>query len=179
MVGRHGCLRLFMQPRGRAVNNLEVIVIDLPREIRCVLIPITDGHVLLPTANVADALGYMKPDPILNAPPWLLGRLPWRGWRLPVFSFPALCGRLNTEDRAHARIIVLKALGGNVAMPFLALLTQGFPRLTTVTPELLIPTVDPYSGAEGVRAHVQIRDERAVIPDLDAIEGLVTKALAA
>jgi chemosensory pili system protein ChpC len=96
-----------------------------------------------------------------------------------VFSFPVLCGRLDVEDRAHARNIVLKALGGNAAMPFLALLTQGLPRLTTLTPELLMPTADQHPDALGVCARVQIRNERAVIPDLDAIEERVTKALAA
>ncbi|MDR2012960.1 MAG: chemotaxis protein CheW [Rhodanobacter sp.] len=151
---------------------------DQPHEVRCVMIPVTSGYVLLPNTSVADVLGYMKPDPIPNAPNWLLGRLHWRGWRLPMISFPVLSGRLNEEDRAHARIVVLKALGGNTAMPFFILMAQGFPRLTTITPDLLVPVTDPHPRAAGVRAEVQIRDDYAVIPDLDAIEALVTKALA-
>ena len=73
----------------------------------------------------------------------------------------------------------LMALGGHAGLPFLALLAQGFPRLTTITQELLIPTSDEHPHAPGVRAEVLVRDDRAVIPDLDAIEAMVAKALAA
>ena len=51
--------------------------------------------------------------------------------------------------------------------------------LTTITLELVIPTSDEHPHAPGVRAEVLVRDDRAVIPDLDAIEAMVAKALAA
>lgn len=151
---------------------------ELPREIRGVMVPVTDGRVLLPNATVAEVISYAKPEPIANAPAWLLGRLAWRGWRLPLFSFPMLTGRLEDESRANARVAVLKALGGNSAMPFLALLAQGFPRLTTITQELLIPSADEHHLAPGVKAEVLVRDDRAIIPDLDTIEGMVAHVLA-
>ena len=154
-------------------------MIELPREIRGVMVPVTDGRVLLPNATVAEVISYTKPEEIANAPAWLLGRLPWRGWRLPLFSFPMLTGRLQDESRSNARVAVLKAIGGNASMPFIALLAQGFPRLTTITQELLIPTSDENPHAPGVRAEVLVRDDRAIIPDLDMIEDMVAKALAA
>ena len=152
---------------------------ELPREIRGVMVPVTDGRVLLPNATVAEVISYTTPDPIAGAPAWLLGRLSWRGWRLPLVSLPILTGRLADESRMNARVAVLKALGGNAGMPFIALLVQGFPRLTTITQELLIPTSDEQPHAPGVRAEVLVRDDRAIIPDLDVIEGLVMEALAA
>ncbi len=154
-------------------------MIDLPREIRGVMVPVTNGRVLLPNATVAEVISYAKPEEVANAPAWLLGRLPWRGWRLPLFSFPMLTGELEDESRGNARVAVLKALGGNAGMPFLALLAQGFPRLTTITQDLLIPTSDENPHAPGVRAEVLVRDDRAIIPDLDAIEEMVANALAA
>jgi chemosensory pili system protein ChpC len=152
---------------------------ELPREIRGVMVPVTNGRLLLPNATVAEVISYAQPEPIENAPKWLLGRLSWRGWRLPLFSFPMLMGQLDDERRINARVAVLKALGGNAAMPFMAMLAQGFPRLTTITPELLIPSDDEHSHAPGVCAEVLVRDDHAIIPDLDAIEGMVTKALTA
>lgn len=154
-------------------------MLELPREIRGVMVPVTDGRVLLPNATVAEVISYTQPEQVANAPAWLLGRLAWRGWRLPLFSFPILTGQLEEERRANARVAVLKALGGHAGMPFLALLAQGFPRLTTITPELLIPTSDENPHAAGVRAEVLVRDDRAVIPDLDVIENMVANALAA
>lgn len=151
---------------------------ELPREIRGVMIPVTGGRVLLPNANVAEVITYVQPDPVANAPDWLLGELNWRGWHLPLFSFSILSGQATEEKYINARVAVLKALGGNDKLPFLALLVQGFPRLTTITPDVLIPADDDIQHVAGVRASVLVRDDHAVIPDLAAIEQLVGHALA-
>lgn len=152
---------------------------ELPREIRGVMVPVTDGRVLLPNATVAEVISYTQPEHIPNAPSWLLGRLPWRGWRLPLFSLPMLVGSATEENRANARVTVLKAIGGRAGLPFIALLAQGFPRLVTITQELLIPSSDESPHAPGVHSEVLVRDDRAVIPDLDAIEQMVVQALTA
>ena len=150
---------------------------ELSREIRGVMIPVTGGRILLPNATVAEVITYSTPEKIPNAPPWLLGRLSWRGWRLPLFSFSMLAGTVKEEGLSNAKVAVLKALGGHAKMPFLAMLAQGFPRLTTVTPDLLIPTGDESEHAPGVHAHVLVRDDQAVIPNLGQIEALVAEAM--
>ncbi|MBN8740883.1 MAG: chemotaxis protein CheW [Lysobacterales bacterium 69-70] len=152
---------------------------DTPREIRGVLIPITNGRVLLPNATVAEVITLANVEKIANAPEWILGRLSWRGWRLPLFSFAILSGLTHEEGSTGARVAVLKAIGGHAKMPFIAMLTQGFPRLTTVSPELLIPTGDEHHHPHGVRAQVLVRDDQAVIPDLNQIETLMAEALVA
>jgi len=152
---------------------------EISREIRGVMIPVTNGRVLLPNATVAEVITYSNPERIPNAPEWLLGRQSWRGWRLPLFSFSILTGLAHEEGYLGARVAVLKALGGHAKMPFIALLTQGFPRLTTITPDLLIPTGDENHPPVGVRNQVLVRDDHALIPDLNTIEGLMAQALAA
>jgi len=153
-------------------------MLEMPREIRGVMIPVTGGRVLLPNATVAEVISYAQPELVANAPSWLLGRLSWRGWRLPLFSFPMLTGQVAQEAYTNARVAVLKSLGGNAKMPFLALLAQGFPRLTTITPDSLIPTGDESEHPPGVHAQVLVREDQAVIPNLDHIESLVAQALA-
>ncbi|HEY8010622.1 MAG TPA: chemotaxis protein CheW [Rudaea sp.] len=152
---------------------------SLPREIRGVMIPISGGRVLLPNATIAEVISYSAPEKIENAPDWLLGRLTWRGWRLPLFSFSILSGIATSESVGSAKVAVLKALGGNAKLPFVALLAQGFPRLTTVLPDLLISTGGEDAQAPGVRAHVLVRNDHAVIPDLALIESMVADAMAA
>lgn len=152
---------------------------SIPREIRGVLIPVTGGRLLLPNATIAEVISYAEPEKVENAPSWLLGRLPWRGWRLPLFSFAMLSGVANHEGVANAKVAVLKGLGGNAKLPFVALLAQGFPRLTTVMPDLLISAGGEDAHAPGVRAHVLVRSDHAVIPDLRLIENMVAEALAA
>jgi chemosensory pili system protein ChpC len=147
------------------------------REIRGLMIPVTGTRVLLPNATVAEVITYSAPEKIANAPAWLLGRLSWRGWRLPLFSFAMLSGSAAQETVSNAKVAVLKALSGNAKMPFVAMLAQGFPRLTTITPDLLIPTGDEGEQRPGVHAHVLVREDQAVIPNLDQIETLVAQAL--
>jgi len=75
------------------------------------------------------------------------------------------------------RVAVLKALGGNPKLPFVAVVTQGFPRLTTLNAELIIPTHDGTELPPGVKAQVLVRDDVAVIPDLEGIEEQLTDML--
>jgi len=142
----------------------------LPREIRCVLVPVGNLRLLLPNATIAEVVTQSKPEPVDGAPDWLLGRIAWRGWRVPLVSFTQLAGTEEGDAELSVRVAVLKALGGNPALPFIAVLTQGFPRLTTLNAELIIPTHDGSALPPGVRAHVLVRDDVAMIPDLEWLE---------
>ncbi|HJW05342.1 MAG TPA: chemotaxis protein CheW [Rhodanobacter sp.] len=142
----------------------------LPREIRCVLVPVGNQRLLLPNATIAEVVTHSTPEPVAGAPAWLLGRIAWRGWRVPLVSFTQLAGTEEGDAELIVRVAVLKALGGNPKLPFIAVLTQGFPRLTTLNAELIIPTHDGKPLPPGVRAHVLVRDDVAMIPDLEWIE---------
>jgi chemosensory pili system protein ChpC len=64
----------------------------MPREIRGVMLPVTGGRVLVPNTTMAEVITYARPAPIADAPAWMLGRLAWRGWGLPVLAFSVLAG---------------------------------------------------------------------------------------
>ncbi|KRE88551.1 chemotaxis protein CheW [Frateuria sp. Soil773] len=150
----------------------------LPREIRCVLVPVGQLRLLLPNATVAEVITLPTAEPVEDAPEWLLGRIAWRGWRVPLLSFTRLAGAEEGDAELSMRVAVLKALGGNPKLPFIAVVTQGFPRLTTLNAELIIPTHDGTPLPPGVRAQVLVRDDVAVIPDLEGIEEQLTELLA-
>jgi len=142
----------------------------LPREIRCVLVPVGNQRLLLPNATIAEVITQSEPEPIAGAPDWLPGRIAWRGWRVPLVSFTQLTGTDEGDTEQSIRVAVLKALGGNPELPFIAVQTRGFPRLTTLNAELIIPTHDGTALPPGVRANVLVRDDVAMIPDLEWIE---------
>jgi len=150
----------------------------LPREIRCVLVPVGTLRLLLPNATVAEVITLPTPEPVEGAPDWLLGRIAWRGWRIPLLSFTKLAGAEEGDSELSSRVAVLKALGDNPKLPFIAVVTQGFPRLTTLNAELIIPTHDGTPLPPGVRAQVLVRDDVAVIPDLEGIESELVELLA-
>jgi chemosensory pili system protein ChpC len=149
----------------------------LPREIRCVLVPVGNLRLLLPNATVAEVITLATPEPVPGAPEWLIGRIAWRGWRVPLVSFTKLAGAQEGDADLSVRVAVLKALGDNPELPFVAVLTQGFPRLTTLNAELIIPTHDGKALPRGVKAQVLVRDDVAVIPDLEGIESDVYELL--
>jgi chemosensory pili system protein ChpC len=149
--------------------------IHAEQEIRGVLIQVEGARLLLPNAAISEVLSYAPPEPVADAPDWLLGRMRWRGWQLPLVSFARLSGTAVEQGGLGNKVIVLKALGGNPKAPYFALLTQGFPRLVTVSQERLV--VDAGGALpEAVAANVLLNDEPALVPDLDRIEAMLGDA---
>jgi len=143
------------------------------------MINITNGRVLLPNASVTEIISYSPPDPVDGAPAWLLGRMRWRGWRVPTISFSRLAGLAQTETERKAKVTVIKALGGNPKMPYLAMMAQGFPRLTNIAPDDLIVTGAEDFRAPGVLHTTILRDDSAIVPDLFQIEAMIEDVLLA
>lgn len=147
--------------------------------IRGVLIQVADARLLLPNATIAEVLSYADPDPVADAPDWLLGRIRWRGWQLPLVAFSRFAGIAADEQGGlGSKVIVLKALGGDQKRPFFALLTQGFPRLVTVTEAALGTEDDGVGLPDGVQARVRLNEDEALLPDLAALEERLHEALA-
>ncbi len=142
-------------------------------DIRGVMIPLTDAKILLPNASVSEVITYGDPVPVSDAPPWVLGTITWRGWRIPLFSFSLMAGQAPSENTSGAKVAILKALGGSSTMPYMALLAQGFPRLTTITDENMLLEGEQDDLPEGVSHVVSVNDEAAYVPDLDGIEALL------
>lgn len=151
----------------------------LPQDIRALMIAVANGRVLVPNALVSEIITAASPEPIAGAPAWIRGRVSWRGWRVPLFSLSLLAGLADAEPALNAKITLLKALGGNPRMPFMAMTCIGFPRLTTVGGDELLPAGSAASGTSraGVLMEVLLREDRAILPDLPMIEALITDAL--
>jgi chemosensory pili system protein ChpC len=147
------------------------------RDIRGVLITVTNGRLLLPNANVAEVITFSDPEAIENAPEWLLGRVRWRGWRLPLISFSRMAGWSQEDGHLGAKVAVLKALGNNPKLPFFAVLSQGFPRLVTVSTTTLVQSHDMKDLPLGVHSRVMLNDDPASVPDLMSLELLIQKAM--
>lgn len=148
--------------------------------IRGVLIQVADAKLLLPNATIAEVLSYADPDPLPDAPDWLLGRIRWRGWQLPLVAFSRFTGIASDEQGGlGSKVIVLKALGGDTKHPFFAVLTQGFPRLVTVTQAALVSDTHDESVPEGVLAKVRLNEDDVLLPDLATLETRIGEALAA
>jgi len=148
-------------------------------DIRGVLIQVAGGRLLLPNAAIAEVLSYADPEPVADTPDWLLGRIRWRGWQVPLVAFSRLAGLAEDQATLGNKVIVLKALGGDRGVPYFALVTQGFPRLVTVSRQALASEDVDADLPAGVQAQVRLNEDAALLPDLAHIEALVDDALAA
>lgn len=144
-------------------------------EIRSVLVPTTGAELLVPNASIAEIVAYTSPEPIEQAPEWLLGNILWHGWQVPVVSFGMLTEQIDTESVEGAKICVSKSLIDNERMPYIGILAQGFPRLVTVT-ESALTEVPESSTHISIAGRAIIGDREALVPDLDRIGQLVAHA---
>ena len=143
---------------------------QLAGDVRGVMIPVTGASVLLPNATVSEVITYGDPQEIEGAPEWVYGITQWRGWRIPLFSFSLLTGQAESESVSGAKVAILKALSGDGRMPFMAMLAQGFPRLTAVTEDNLKLEGDQDKMPDGVSHIVMVNEDEALVPDLEGIE---------
>ncbi len=146
------------------------------KEIRTILVPLTNSHILLPNSAVAEIMNFASPEPFKHAPAWLLGELAWHGWQVPVICFDRL---VKNWDRItvtpKTRILIIKTLGESTQLNYIGLLIQGLPKLKKVTANTL---VEEEAGdlPETLFSKVVIDDLQAVIPELGELTHVVELA---
>ena len=67
-------------------------VIGNDTEVRCMLIPMRSGRLLLPSTAVAEVIGYRTPDADDDQPEWMQGTVSWHQRDIPVLDFERLIG---------------------------------------------------------------------------------------
>ncbi len=137
--------------------------------VRSLIVPLSGMVLLLPNTAVAEVADYRAPEPATDAPDWFLGAMLWRGRSVPLLAFEQLLGRPAGVGGVHARAVVCNTLSRNPAMPFIAVLAQGIPRLQELKADMF-ESVEERPATPGVAAVVRFGGLEAVIPDLDVLE---------
>ncbi|MFB9068658.1 chemotaxis protein CheW [Pseudofulvimonas gallinarii] len=151
---------------------------EIRSDLRGVLIPITETRLLLPNAVIAEVITFVSPDPVASKATWLLGKVNWRNYKLPLISMAAYAGFAGRESLLNVKIAILKGLSGDASIPYVAVLTQGFPKLTVIGPETLqIDTVAEKRPGIAMSVRMTVDESDAHIPDLDAIEASIAQEL--
>lgn len=138
-------------------------------EVASLLIPVQGRLLLAPNVTVAEIVPVPPVVPVADAPAWYLGNCTWREQTIPVLSFEMMNGEEQPGIAPRSRLAVLNTTGLHEALPFLAILTQGLPRLARVTEEE-ISERDDTDHKPFELMQVSWAGEEAVIPDVDAME---------
>jgi chemosensory pili system protein ChpC len=142
-------------------------VANEPSEMSCVLIPLEDGQLLLPSVCIAEIMPWRRIKVLPEAPEWCLGLLGWRGEAVPVMRFEHLNGT-RTDGRRAGRCLVVMNRSGAGPTAFYALAVEGLPRLVQLTESDLGAQSGRPGPAEGSRVRVGAED--AIIPSLGFLE---------
>jgi chemosensory pili system protein ChpC len=146
-----------------------------PHELYSLLIPLRDERLLVPRICVAEVIALAE-SPDLGSddvPDWYAGTVAWNGRRLPVIMLDRSPGELESK-RNRRRIVVFHGITPYLKGRFYGVLTQGFPQLVRVNPDVL--AADPDFEPEPQRpilCRARMIHEYPLIPDLERIEEMV------
>lgn len=144
--------------------------------LRCLLINVYGGQLLLPGSLVVEVLPFATPLQIEAAPHWVVGAMLWKNLTTPLVSLAHLIFRVAETEINYSRIIIINALGADPKLPHFGLLGAAPPRSINLRREELTPD-ETVPEAEQHRPEVlcwaRYEDQSVVIPDLEALEAVL------
>ena len=150
------------------------VAMESPLEIRGVLIPLQDYHLLLPNAAIAEIIDFRQPEPEEGQPGWMAGSIQWRHRKLPVVQFEHFLGDTAPQAGPRRRIMACYSQQENPQRPFVGILSRAIPRLVRVTREQLeAEPLAPGLADAPIAAALRFDGQPALIPDLAKIEQLL------
>ncbi|NJN52581.1 MAG: chemotaxis protein CheW [Gammaproteobacteria bacterium] len=138
-------------------------------ELACVLIPLAEKHLLLPSVTVAEIAPWRRVRKQPETPDWLLGMLGWRGENIPVLQFELMNGApAGTPIKPGRCLIIMNRTRHRGGRAFYALAAAGLPRIVHLTDEDV--TNLPVRLGPAETATVRLGTENAVVPNLSYVE---------
>jgi chemosensory pili system protein ChpC len=152
------------------------------KELYSLLIPLREERLLVPRMCVAEVVAFAEAqrDPDEAGPDWYLGTVEWNGRRIPVVSFDGQDTGAESRKQARRRIVVFHAVTAQLRAGYYGVLTQGFPQLVRVNPDVVRPDLDAELPAnQPVLCRVRMIHEFPLIPDVERIESMLAEVSAA
>ena len=143
------------------------------QEIYSLLIPLSEGRLIVPRACVAEVAGLPVASEMTGAPPWYIGTVPWNGRPVPLVSFEGACGRPMPPPSGRARMVVFVGLG--TRLPHFAIVSQGFPQLVRVSSDVIRPGSGTFPERAPVICQLRMANESPLVPDLERLEEMIAE----
>jgi len=159
--------------------------------IPCLMLPLHQKNILLPSSAVAEIMGYEEPKQIADVPQWLLGLLTWRGVPIPLAHLEKMdsplawnTGHQTIDDKQaqkyhiavinRSKKIVSDHQGKNAnPYPFFAILVEGVPKLHHVY-ESAIRMVTRFPPEDKrFLMEVKVQNDCALIPRLESLWAMI------
>ncbi|WP_370980743.1 chemotaxis protein CheW [Agaribacterium sp. ZY112] len=142
--------------------------LEVGTDIKCMVLPMVESEVLLPSISVAELAAIQPFDIKPNTPDWFLGYYPWRNLRVPVLSYETLNNQCSPKLSADGRVVILNATGVSEDLPFISILCQGVPEDLSVR-EAAIEESEEFAREYELMA-VNVAGKSLLVPDIEKIE---------
>ena len=140
------------------------------------LVPLEEQRLIVPRGCVAEVIAWQEPEAMTGAPSWYAGTINWNGRSVPVISFEGTLGQAIPQSSGRTRIVVLYCLGTQLQAGNFGILTQGFPQLVRLGPDVVKP--DPtrsFPERSPVLCAIRMVNEAPLVPDLEYLENLIAE----
>ena len=142
-------------------------------ELYALLIPLADERLLVPRACVAEVAALPTLQPMPGAPAWYLGIMTWSGRSIPVVPFEGACGQPLPGGGGRSRVVIF-CLGRKLPIGYFGIVTQGFPQLLRISPNVITADQTRMFGERSpVLCQVKMVNELPLIPDLERLEDMI------
>jgi chemosensory pili system protein ChpC len=145
-------------------------------ELYSLLIPLGQERLIVPRAAVAEVVGWQVPQPMEGTPQWYVGTIQWSGRPVPVISVEAACGQKTPAPGGRTRIVILVGITGELVSGYFGVITQGFPQLVRVSPEVVrADTSRTFPERSPIACQVRMVNEFPLIPDFERLEQMISE----
>jgi chemosensory pili system protein ChpC len=148
------------------------------KELYSLLIPLQNERLLVPRMCVAEVIAFADTARSRDdaSPEWFLGAIEWNNRRVPVVSFDVGKGEERKSKRSRTRVVVFHAITHELKGGYYGILTQGFPQLVRVNPDVLgLETEQPLPVSFPALCRARMIHEYPLIPDVERLEKMIAE----
>jgi chemosensory pili system protein ChpC len=149
-----------------------------PNELYSLLIPLQHDRLLVPRICIAEVIAFADtPEaPSGDRPAWYLGTMDWNGRRLPIVSLDGAEVTPNEGRRSRRRVVVFHGLTDVMRGRYYGVVTQGFPQLVRVNPDVISADLEYLPPADRpILCRIRMIHEFPLVPDFDRLEQLIAE----
>lgn len=149
---------------------------DASPNLRCLLITVQGGQVILPNSLVVEVLPFATPLRIEAAPHWVVGAMLWHNLTTPLISLGRWIFGVAPGADINSRIIIVNTLGADSRLPRFGILGTAAPRPLNVQRQDIdqdLEVAEAERQRPGILNWARYQDQSVLIPDMDAIEAVL------
>jgi chemosensory pili system protein ChpC len=149
---------------------------DASSNLRCLLITVQGGQVILPNSLVVEVLPFATPLRIEAAPHWVVGAMLWHNLTTPLISLGRWIFGVAPDADINSRIIIVNTLGADSRLPRFGILGTAAPRPLNLQRQDIdhdLEVAEAERQRPGILNWARYQDQSVLIPDMDAIEAVL------